>query len=75
MKDIKVLINETIAKGKDFVPWNRLHGRSLYKSCIPCLSNVPANKIEPLRMSKFLNKSWLEVSVDFCSPFPFGEYL
>lgn len=48
---------------------------NLCKSCIPCLSSVPTNKIEPLRMSKLPNKPRLEVSVDFRGPFPSGEYL
>nr|XP_034319592.1 uncharacterized protein K02A2.6-like [Crassostrea gigas] len=45
---------------------------NLCKSCIPCLSSVPANKIEPLRMSKLPNKPWLET--DNGPPFRSHEF-
>lgn len=48
---------------------------NLCKFCILCLLFVFVNKIELLRMLKLLNKLWLEVSVDFCGFFLFGEYL
>ncbi|KAK3092457.1 hypothetical protein FSP39_003031 [Pinctada imbricata] len=48
---------------------------NLCRSCVPCLATTPENKIEPLKMSPLPDSPWNEVSVDFCGPFPSGDYL
>jgi len=44
------------------------------KSCIPCQAATPAKPMEPLKMTKLPQARWQEVSIDFCGPFPSGEY-
>jgi len=48
---------------------------NICKSCIPCLASVPKTTTEPLVMSDLPDSVWSEVSIDFCGPFPTGEYL
>lgn len=43
--------------------------------CIPCQANVPVHTQEPLCMSDLPSSPWEKVSVDFCGPFPSGDYL
>ena len=45
------------------------------KSCLPCAAATPSNHTEPLHMSPLPSSPWKEVSVDFCGPFPSGDYL
>ncbi|XP_052806647.1 uncharacterized protein K02A2.6-like [Mya arenaria] len=44
------------------------------KNCIPCMSASPQTTVEPIKPSPLPKKPWDEVSVDFCGPFPTGEY-
>ena len=44
--------------------------------CLPCQAATHGGTIhEPLRMSPLPEGAWEEVSIDFCGPFPTGEYL
>ncbi|XP_012940972.1 uncharacterized protein K02A2.6-like [Aplysia californica] len=45
------------------------------KSCLACLSTIPEHHSEPQRMTPLPTKPWSEVSIDFCGPFPSGDYL
>ena len=45
------------------------------KACIACNANVDRNVPEPLQMSQLPIQPWTEVSMDFCGPFPSGDYL
>ena len=45
------------------------------KNCIACQANGPENHPEPLKMSLLPPTPWHTVNVDFCGPFPSGEYL
>ena len=42
-------------------------------SCIPCQASTNSSQREPLKMSPTPNGPWLQVSADFCGPFPTGE--
>ena len=42
-------------------------------SCIPCQASTNSSQREPLRMSPTPKGPWLQVSADFCGPFPTGE--
>ena len=44
------------------------------KSCIPCMAASSKSTPEPLKPSPLPDKPWDEISVDFCGPFPTGEY-
>ena len=44
-------------------------------NCIACQANDPENHPEPLQMSTLPPEPWHTVHVDFCGPFPTGEYL
>ena len=43
--------------------------------CIPCQAATPRNQREPLIMTPLPDYAWQHVSIDFCGPFPSGEYL
>ena len=44
------------------------------KSCIACMSVSPHSVPDPIKPSSLPMKPWDEVSMDFCGPFPTGEY-
>ena len=44
------------------------------KHCIPCMSASPVNNSEPVKSSPLPSVPWDEVSIDFCGPFPNGDY-
>ena len=43
--------------------------------CIACQANSPENKPDPLQMSPLPPAPWHTLHMDFCGPFPTGEYL
>ena len=43
--------------------------------CMACQANGPEDRSHPLQMSPLLPEPWHTVHVDFCGPFPTGEYL
>ncbi|KAL8562268.1 hypothetical protein ACOMHN_037224 [Nucella lapillus] len=45
------------------------------KSCLACLSTIPDHHSEPQRMTPLPMNPWSEVSIDFCGPFPSGDFL
>ena len=47
----------------------------MIKNCIACQVNGPSNHPDPLQMSPLPPDPWHTVHMDFCGPFPSGEYL
>ena len=47
----------------------------LLSSCLACQVNGPNTKPDPLTMSSLPPEPWHTVHIDFCGPFPSGEYL
>jgi len=47
----------------------------LLSSCLACQANGPNPKPDPLKMSSLPPEPWHTVHIDFCGPFPSGEYL
>lgn len=45
------------------------------KQCIACQANTPEKHMEPLQMTELPPGPWQNLSVDFCGPFPNGQYL
>ena len=43
--------------------------------CIVCQANSSGNHPDPLKMSPLPPEPWHTVHMDFCGPFPAGEYL
>jgi hypothetical protein len=43
--------------------------------CLVCQFTTNTSNIEPLCMPEASKNPWESVSIDFCSPFPSGEYL
>ena len=44
-------------------------------NCISCQTNGRTSRPEPLQMTKLPPQPWHTVNIDFCGPFPSGEYL
>ena len=44
-------------------------------NCIPCQASTHVKTREPLRMTNLPKGPWQNISVDFCGPFPSGDYL
>ena len=44
-------------------------------TCIACQANGPENRPDPLQMSQLPPARWHTLHMDFCGPFPSGEYL
>ena len=49
--------------------------KQMIDKCIPCQANGPENRPDPLQMSPLPPEPWHTLHVDFCGPFPTGEYL
>ena len=47
----------------------------MIEGCIACQGNSRENCPQPLQMSTLPPAPWHTVHVDFCGPFPTGEYL
>ena len=47
------------------------------KRCMACQASthLPESSMEPLKMSKLPEGPWQHVDIDFCGPFPSGDYL
>ena len=49
--------------------------KRMINKCIVCQANGPSNHPDPLQMSPLPPDPWHTVHMDFCGPFPLGEYL
>ena len=49
--------------------------KDLLHNCIACQANGPDSRPEPLQMTSLPPAPWHTVNIDFCGPFPTGEYL
>ena len=49
--------------------------KRMIDTCLACQANGPENRPDPLQMSSLPPGPWHTVHVDFCGPFPTGEYL
>ena len=66
-------ISKTKAMLREKVWWPTLGAdvEEMVRSCVPCLSTLPANRPEPLRMTEIAGV-WETVHIDVCGPFPDG---
>lgn len=44
------------------------------RKCLPCQAATPYKQVEPLQMTELPEEPWQNISVDFCGPYPTGEY-
>ena len=49
--------------------------KEMINQCVLCQASGPENRHDPLQMSPLPPEPWHTVYMDFCSPFPTGEYL
>ena len=49
--------------------------RDMIGSCIACQANSHPNPPTPLKMNDLPPKPWRTIHLDFCGPFPTGEYV
>ena len=66
----KILLREKV-----WFPRIEATAKQLIGNCIDCQANGPENHPKPLQMSTLPPEPWHTVHVDFCGPFPTGEYL
>ena len=45
------------------------------EQCVACQANSSGNRPDPLQMSPLPPEPWHMIHIDFCGPFPTGEYL
>ena len=48
--------------------------KQLIDNCVTCQANGPENRPDPLQISPLPPEPWHTVHIDFCGPFPTGEY-
>jgi Integrase zinc binding domain len=49
---------------------------TIISRCIACQANtIPAHEDQPTQSTPLPKAKWLDLSADFCGPFPTGEYL
>ena len=44
-------------------------------NCIPCQAVTTSSKPAPLRMNELPPTPWHTLHLDYCGPFPTGEYI
>ena len=49
--------------------------KQMIDQCVMCQASGPENCPDPLQMSPLPPEPWHAVNMDFCGPFPTGEYL
>jgi hypothetical protein len=49
--------------------------RDMIGNCIACQANSHPNPPTPLKMNDLLPEPWHTIHLDFCAPFPKGEYV
>ena len=49
--------------------------KKVISDCLACQANGPDQRPDPLQMSPLPPDPWHTVHIDFCGPFPTGEYL
>ncbi|KAF7687611.1 hypothetical protein HF521_014839, partial [Silurus meridionalis] len=64
-----------LLREKVWFPRINKQAEHLLLDCIPCQASSTQIKHSPLQMSELPEGPWQNVSVDFCGPFPSGDYL
>ena len=64
-----------LLREKIWFPGIEEQAKQMIDRCIPCQANGPQNKPDPSQMSPLPPEPWHTVHMDFCGPFPSGEYL
>ena len=49
--------------------------QQVISSCFSCQATGPASRPEPIKMTDLPPEPWHTVNIDFCGPFPGGDYL
>eukprot|EP00795_Rhopilema_esculentum_P014355 gene14355-5400_t len=49
--------------------------KDVLANCLPCQAIGPENRPAPFHMNELPPKPWHTVHIDFCGPFPTGEYI
>ena len=70
-----IVMTKKLLREKVWFPGIEARVKQLIGNCIACQANGPENHPEPLQISTLPPEPWHTVHVDFCGPFPTGEYL
>ena len=64
-----------LVRGKVWFPGIEWRVQTLIDNCMACQANSPKERPQPLAMTPLPPKPWHTLNIDFCGPFPTGEYL
>ena len=70
-----IVKTKQLLREKVWYPWIDKEVERCISSCIACQANGPATPPAPLQMTPLPPSPWHTVHIDFCGPFPTGEYL
>ena len=64
-----------LVREKVWFPGIEWRVQTLIDNCMACQANSPKERPQPLAMTPLPPKPWHTLNIDFCGPFPTGEYL
>ena len=70
-----IVKTKQLLREKVWFPGIDKYVKRVVETCIACQANGPRSQPEPLHMSLLPPAPWHTVHMDFCGPFPTGEYL
>jgi len=70
-----IVKTKALLRTKVYFPGMDRLTENLVKQCIACQANTLQNNYEPLQTTELPPGPWQNLSIDFCGPFPNGEYL
>ncbi|KAK3745368.1 hypothetical protein QZH41_001397 [Actinostola sp. cb2023] len=82
-KNIRIAHNQGhlgLSKTKEMIrhkywwPGMNLQIENLVKKCFECQISTVTKHVEPAKMTELPARPWATIEVDFCGPFPNGEY-
>ena len=66
---------KTLVREKVWFPGSDTFSQDIVSNCLACQANGPDIRPDPLCMTSLPPEPWHTLNIDFCGPFPTGEYL
>lgn len=70
-----IVKTKQLLREKFWFPGLDKQAEQLISHCTPCQSSTPKTEHQPQQMSELPQGPWQKVALDFCGPFPSGDYL